>query len=61
VVEEEEGSEGSGDGGVGGLYPTVGVDTECPVFVNYGEFPFAFDLRGFAGSVGEGGDEEYAC
>ena len=43
------------------MYPTVGVDTECPVFVNYGEFPFAFDLRGFAGRVGEGGDDEYAC
>lgn len=31
-----------------GLYPTVGIDTECPVFMNFGERPFMFDLRGFA-------------
>jgi len=31
-----------------GLYPTVGVDTECPIFVNFGEKPFRFDLKGFA-------------
>ena len=30
-----------------GLYPTVGVDTKCPLFVNFGERPFRFDLRGF--------------
>mmetsp|Transcript_20295 Transcript_20295/g.33093 ORF Transcript_20295/g.33093 Transcript_20295/m.33093 type:complete len:408 (-) Transcript_20295:163-1386(-) len=46
----------------GGLFPTVGVDTECPVFVNFGEYAFKFDLRGFA----SGGDEEeeekeYTC
>ena len=27
-----------------GLYPTVGVDSECPIFVNFGERPFYFDL-----------------
>ena len=31
-----------------GLFPTVGVDTECPLFVNFGEKPFRFDLSGFA-------------
>jgi len=31
-----------------GLYPTVGIDTECPIFMNFGERPFMFDLRGFA-------------
>jgi hypothetical protein len=31
-----------------GLYPTVGVDTECPLFINFGEKPFKFDLSGFA-------------
>mmetsp|Transcript_37530 Transcript_37530/g.54901 ORF Transcript_37530/g.54901 Transcript_37530/m.54901 type:complete len:883 (+) Transcript_37530:543-3191(+) len=30
-----------------GLYPTVGVDTNCPLFVNFGERPFAFDLAPF--------------
>eukprot|EP01083_Nonionella_stella_P279381 950423_1 len=28
-----------------GLYPTIGIDTECPVYVNFGERPFKFDLR----------------
>ena len=28
-----------------GLYPTIGVDTECPIFVNFGSRPFKFDLR----------------
>jgi hypothetical protein len=28
-----------------GLYPTVGVDSECPIFVNFGERPFYFDLN----------------
>jgi hypothetical protein len=28
-----------------GLYPTVGVDSECPIFVNFGERPFCFDLN----------------
>lgn len=31
-----------------GLYPTVGVDTECPLFVNFGERPFRFDFRGYS-------------
>jgi hypothetical protein len=31
-----------------GLYPTVGVDTECPLFVNFGAKPFCFDLSKFA-------------
>ncbi len=30
-----------------GLYPTVGVDTECPVHVNFGKLPFKFDLKEF--------------
>ena len=38
-----------------GLYPTVGVDTECPISVNFGERPFIFDLRGFASAVESGG------
>ena len=29
----------------GGLFPTVGVDTDCPIYVNFGERPFHFDLR----------------
>ncbi|KAL3823672.1 hypothetical protein ACHAXA_009777 [Cyclostephanos tholiformis] len=29
----------------GGLFPTVGVDSECPIFVNFGERPFYFDLK----------------
>ncbi|KAL3808709.1 hypothetical protein ACHAXA_003788 [Cyclostephanos tholiformis] len=28
-----------------GLFPTVGVDSECPIFVNFGERPFYFDLK----------------
>ncbi len=28
-----------------GLYPTVGIDTKCPIFVNFGEHPFMFDLK----------------
>ena len=36
------------DGSEEELYPTVGVDTECPVFVNFGESPFVFNLQGFA-------------
>ena len=28
-----------------GLYPTVGVDSECPIFVNFGGQPFTFDLK----------------
>jgi hypothetical protein len=27
------------------LYPTVGVDSECPIFVNFGDRPFYFDLN----------------
>ena len=30
-----------------GLYPTVGVDTECPIHVNFGQMPFKFDWKGF--------------
>ncbi len=33
-----------------GLFPTVGVDTECPLHINFGDQPFKFDLRGFARS-----------
>ena len=29
------------------LYPTVGVDTNCPLEVNFGTRPFSFDLGGF--------------
>ena len=35
-----------------GLWPTVGVDTECPIFMNFGERPFVFDLRSFALQAG---------
>ena len=28
-----------------GLYPTVGVDSECPIFVNFREHQFNFDLN----------------
>jgi hypothetical protein len=28
-----------------GLYPTVGVDTKCPIHVNFGERPFHFDFK----------------
>jgi len=28
-----------------GLYPTVGIDSNCPLFVNFGAHPFAFNLR----------------
>jgi hypothetical protein len=30
-----------------GLYPTIGVDTECPLFVNFGARAFCFDLGKF--------------
>uniref|UniRef100_A0A7S4VV69 B30.2/SPRY domain-containing protein n=1 Tax=Ditylum brightwellii TaxID=49249 RepID=A0A7S4VV69_9STRA len=30
-----------------GLYPTVGVDTNCPLFINFGEKPFEFSLEPF--------------
>ena len=46
------------DGSEEELYPTVGVDTECPVCVNFGERPFVFDLREFARKDDEGGDGE---
>jgi len=29
------------------LYPTVGVDTNCPIDCNFGEIPFEFDLTAF--------------
>jgi hypothetical protein len=28
-----------------GLYPTVGIDTKCPIFVNFGAHPFRFDFK----------------
>ena len=31
-----------------GLYPTVGIDSKCPIAVNFGERPFRFDLKCFA-------------
>jgi len=34
-----------------GLFPTVGVDTDCPIFTNFGESPFKFDLKGFSSSA----------
>jgi hypothetical protein len=37
-----------------GLYPTVGVDTECPISVNFGERPFMFNLRGFSSAAESG-------
>jgi hypothetical protein len=27
-----------------GLYPTVGIDSNCPIHVNFGQVPFKFDL-----------------
>ena len=36
-----------------GLYPTVGVDTECPLFVNFGTRPFRFDLSTLASKCWE--------
>jgi hypothetical protein len=43
----------------GGLFPTVGVDTPCPLRVNCGSAPFAYDLRELrpcgAGGCGGGG------
>ena len=41
-----------------GLYPTVGIDTECPVFVNFGERAFKFDICKFTSSSGNGGCAE---
>ena len=32
-----------------GLYPTVGLDSHCPIFVNYGSKPFKFDQRALGG------------
>ena len=34
-----------------GLYPTVGIDSKCPIHVNFGQVSFKFDvsfLRDFA-------------
>ena len=28
-----------------GLYPTVGIDTNCPILVNFGDHPFHFDFK----------------
>eukprot|EP00581_Thalassiosira_minuscula_P000844 CAMPEP_0183742990 /NCGR_PEP_ID=MMETSP0737-20130205/64985_1 /TAXON_ID=385413 /ORGANISM="Thalassiosira miniscula, Strain CCMP1093" /LENGTH=1110 /DNA_ID=CAMNT_0025978593 /DNA_START=216 /DNA_END=3548 /DNA_ORIENTATION=- len=52
-----KGSKKKGEEEVFGLYPTVGVDTECPVFVNFGEYPFRFDVREFARN-GAGTEDE---
>jgi len=58
------GGGGGGGGGLGkdvvesGLYPTVGVDTDCPIFTNFGEHPFKFDLKGFAAAVTSGNGVE---
>ncbi|KAL7426080.1 hypothetical protein ACHAXH_000218 [Discostella pseudostelligera] len=30
-----------------GLYPTVGIDSNCPIFVNFGAHPFTFNLKDF--------------
>ena len=35
-----------------GLHPTVGLDSQCPIFVNYGSKPFKFDLRALSGLGG---------
>jgi len=29
------------------MYPTVGVDSNCPLEINFGSHPFTFDLGGF--------------
>ncbi|KAL7550765.1 hypothetical protein ACHAWF_017007 [Thalassiosira exigua] len=29
-----------------GLFPTIGVDTSRPIFINFGQQPFKFDIRG---------------
>ena len=34
------------------------VDTNCPVFVNFGEYAFGFELRGFARGVAAEGEGE---
>ena len=31
-----------------GLHPTIGFDTECPLFIYSGEQPFCFDIATFA-------------
>lgn len=33
------------------LYPTVGIDTNCVVQLNFGKRPFAFDLLGYVESI----------
>ena len=55
-----------GEGGQGGkeggredvpLYPTVGIDSLHPIFMNFGEEPFVFDLGGYMEGEREGGRE----
>ena len=48
------------DGVEGELYPTVGVDTERLVFVNFGERPSVFNLREFGrkDNIGVDGEDE---
>ena len=41
----------------GSFYPTVGIDSACPVRINLGAEPFAFDL---AAALREGGQEAAA-
>lgn len=41
----------------GSFYPTVGIDSACPVKINFGSEPFSFDL---AASLREGGQEASA-
>ena len=41
----------------GSFYPTVGIDSACPVRINFGAEPFVFDL---AASLREGGQEASA-
>jgi hypothetical protein len=31
-----------------GLYPTVGIDSNCPIHVNFGQVPFKFDVGSFS-------------
>ena len=41
----------------GSFYPTVGIDSACPVRINFGSEPFAFGLDA---SLREGGQEASA-
>lgn len=41
----------------GSFYPTVGIDSACPIEINVGAEPFAFDL---ASALRDGGQEAAA-